>query len=147
MRASLPNSFSRLVNWEGIKINPYRKAYFTILATHVVMLRFFDYGLLKLGQTIYFMLIIQVAVNTILHSSFCRKGAVAPFALSPMWLSCILPLYIYCFHFASDFRTTFQRAGLFAFLGFCALLPVVALSALTATAYCLTRMIEKKRKE
>lgn len=148
MFAAPPYIYYCLCNLEETKINPYLMSYCTILATHITMLLFyFEWMPLGLRQTIYFILITQVAVNTILHYSFCRKGAVAPFALPLMWTSCILPLYIYCFHITSEVRTLLHGVVFFTFLGFCTLLPVIVISTLTASGYSLMQIIGKNRKE
>lgn len=131
----------------GKKINPYLVSYYTILTTYIILLIFCEYGPTGLLLIIFLMLMAQVAVNTILHYSFCGKGAVAPFALPLMWASCILPLYIYCFHVTNSFSSLADRKFLFTLLGRGTLLPVLVLSTLTAAGYYVRRMIEKNHKE
>lgn len=145
--AVLPCDYSCLCNWEGKKINPYLTSYFTILATHIILLMFCEYGPGGLLLIIFLVLLAQVAVNTILHYSFCGKGEVASFALPLMWASCVLPLYVYCFHVTNNFSSPADRKFLFVLLGRGTLLPILVISTLTTAGYYLTRMIEKNRKE
>lgn len=91
---------------------------------------------------IFTALLIQGTTKTLLHFTFCRSGMVAPFALPLMWVSCLLPLYIYCFEVMSV--TGFgSRVLVFATLGFFALAPAIIISFITALIFFLMQNLRK----
>lgn len=123
----------------------YLMSFLIVLATHITSLLILDGRGGSFLSLIGFTLVIQVAVNTILHFVFCVNGNVAPFALPLMWGGCILPLYIYCYGFNIIRSSSFLGRGIELYiLGLFGLLPVVLVSMLTACVFYLIRLFQKR---
>lgn len=91
---------------------------------------------------IFTALLIQGTANTILHFAFCRSGKVAPFALPLMWVSCILPLYVYCFS-AMTSSGFFGPDFIFVAIGLFSLAPALAISIFTCVIFYIAERFRK----
>lgn len=126
------------------KMNPYITSFLVIQVAHIGSIAICMRGDSK-GEFLTFAfiaLLIQGAVNTLLHFTFCKGGKVVPFALPLMWASCVLTMNIYCTQILRI--PSLLEGGLGSvLLGMFVLAPALLISFMTALIFFLTRKFQK----
>lgn len=87
-----------------------------------------------------------ILVNFVLHLALAARGKLPAAALPAAWACCIAPLYIYSYHIENN-PGYFGRTFLFLALGVLLLLPVFAVSLLTAVVSRRRKRAAEKRAE
>lgn len=124
-------------------MNPYITSFVVIQAAHIGSIAICKPD--SMGEFLtfaFFALLMQGAVNTLLHFTFCAGGRVMPFALPLMWGSCVLTMNIYC-------TQILRVPGLFegglgsVLFAMCVWAPALFISFMTALIFFLTRRLRK----
>lgn len=107
------------------------KAFIVVLLVFVGSLAAMAYRPEAPEALLVLLVLLQILVNTVLHLALVARGKLHIAALPAAWAVCIVPLYIFSYHIASN-PGYLGRNFLFVALVVLAWLPVFAASLFTS---------------